>query len=100
MGIYFQKFLLLMPFLVIGVPRGTISLHSREMQVAGYRVKPHVYDGWIVYSVLIAALLWVSVESSCAVWNSTLICYKCGAGYVEHLQGSLFLRLFFQGYSR
>lgn len=27
------------------------------MQSAAYRVKPHMYDGWIVYSVLIAALL-------------------------------------------
>lgn len=41
-----------------------------------------------------------SVVSSTDMWSSALIKWKYGAGYVEHLQGSLFLRLFFQGYSR
>lgn len=57
LGIYLQKFLLLIPMLVIDISRGTISSHSKDMQAAMCRVKPHKYDGWIVYSVLIAALL-------------------------------------------
>lgn len=43
--------------LVIDVSRGTISPLLEEMQTAAYRVKLRIYDGWIVYSVLIAALL-------------------------------------------
>lgn len=57
LSIYLQKFLLLIHLLVIDVSRGTISSHSKEMQTAAYRVKPHMCDEWIVYSVLIAALL-------------------------------------------
>ena len=75
---------------IFDVSRGTTSSHSKEMQTAAYSVKSDTHGGWMASSV----------ESSCPVWNSTLMCYKYGAGYVEHLQGSLFLRLFFQGYSR
>ena len=57
LGISLQKFLLPMFLLVFDVSRGTISSHSKEKQTVAYRVKPDVYDGWIVYSVLIAALL-------------------------------------------
>lgn len=57
LGIYLQKFFTPYTLLVIDVSRGTLAPHSKEMQTATYRVKLHIYDGWIVYSVLIAALL-------------------------------------------
>lgn len=57
LDIYLQKFLLLILLLEIDVSRGTMSSHSKEMQTAACRVKPHIYDGWIVDGVLVAALL-------------------------------------------
>lgn len=57
LSIYLQKILLLIHLLVIDLSGGSISSHSKEMQTAAFRVKPHIYDEWIVYSVLIAALL-------------------------------------------
>lgn len=56
LGIYLQKILLLIFLLVFDFSRGTIA-HPKEMQTSAYRVKPDMYDGWLVYSVLIAALL-------------------------------------------
>lgn len=57
LGIYLQKFFTPYTLLVIGISRVTLAPHSKEMQTVAYRVKLHIYDGWIVYSVLIAALL-------------------------------------------
>lgn len=34
-----------------------LGVTYHPMQTAASRVKPHMYDGWIVYSVLIVALL-------------------------------------------
>lgn len=59
LGIYLQKFFTPYTLLVIDVSRGTLAPHSKEMQTAAYRVKVHIYDGWLVYSVRIAALLLV-----------------------------------------
>lgn len=52
-----QKFLLFIPLLVVDVSRATISSHSKEMQTAACKVKSHICDGRIVYSVFIAAVL-------------------------------------------
>lgn len=57
LGYLASKVLFLIPLLEIDVSRGTMSSHSKEMQTAACRVKPHIYDGWIVDSVLVAALL-------------------------------------------
>jgi len=56
LGIYLQRFLLLISSLVIDVSR--VPYHPIQKSAnAAYRVKSHIYDGWIVYSLFIAALL-------------------------------------------
>jgi hypothetical protein len=74
MGHHFLARFYLSYQLVIDVSKGTISSHCKKRESLAHRVKPHIYYGWIVYSILIVALLTLVLRVLyCMEFNTKLL---------------------------